>query len=118
MKKVRKELLVNEEFRMNGLLVDAVCQVKVYKKEDNGKYEVVISKPIMSKYLGKSTTNNFEDLATGIKKKYLGEVSSDQIDWFDFLEWSTPSYEDSLVKVSLDWNGAHYKNVHFQGRAI
>jgi hypothetical protein len=115
MKKLKKELLVNEELKMKGRLTDAICQVQVFRDED-GKHNVILSKPDIENYRGVSTTNYFENFATKVKESFLSQVNPLEIKWYDYQEWSSKNMENPLISVELDYERQTYTNPNFMGK--
>lgn len=113
---VSKKLIVDEQFVTDCFLVDAICQVQIFKLDSMDKYQVILSKPKVEKYQGKSTTNYFEVFATRIKKKYLANVKAEQIEWFDFHEWDSDVYESFHTLVTLEFDGNNFSNPNWMGR--
>ncbi len=107
--------MIDKEFKMDGAINSANCQVQIYAKCGGTKYEVILTEPKESDYKGVSTTNFFEKFATGIKDKFLKEVSAESIEWFDLLKWKNPGFEDQKVRVELTWNGSSYINPEWKG---
>jgi hypothetical protein len=113
MKKNKRELLVNDKLTVDGFMMDAICQVSIYKV--GSEYDVVLSNARTKKYLGKSTTNHFERFAKEVKEKHLADINPNKINWFDHPESGQSESEDLVVKVLLDWTGKEYDNIRFCG---
>ncbi|PIP96099.1 MAG: hypothetical protein COW00_20020 [Bdellovibrio sp. CG12_big_fil_rev_8_21_14_0_65_39_13] len=113
---VPKKLIVDEQFVTDGFLCDAICQVQIFKLEDMDRYQVILAKPKLDKYFGKSVTNFFEVFATRIKKKFLANVKASQIDWFNFLEWEAEGFDSFHTLVTLEFDGNNFSNPNWMGR--
>ena len=111
----KKKLVTETEYRTAGKIVDRVCKVQIFKQNDSGKYEVILTEPDDPKYLGISTTNYFEFFATKIKAKLLPNVPAEDIEWFDLMKWKYNSFEDQLLRVFMDWNGNEYQDPRWAG---
>jgi hypothetical protein len=109
-----KKLMIEEEFKTSGRVTDAVCKVQIYERDDAG-FAVILSDPDKENYRGVSTTNNFENFATGIKGKYLNNVSDKAIKWFDRIHFKGQGFDPLLVKVDLSWSGSRYSKPNWKG---
>ncbi|MBI2521208.1 MAG: hypothetical protein HYV97_12345 [Bdellovibrio sp.] len=112
----KKRLLMEQEFRTKGRIQkEAVCKVQIHINEDSGMHEVVLTEPEDKNYRGISTTNYFEVFATDVKNKFLQQVSSDKIQWFDLLKWKIPGLGEQLIAVKLDWKDGQYMDPQWRG---
>ena len=111
-----KRLIVDEQLVTKGRMVDAICQVQIFKVENSNRYQVVLSRPKVKNYQGRSTTNHFEVFATEVKKRFSADIDAAQIDWFNYLEWNNKDMESFPIRVELDFVGGQFGNAQFMER--
>lgn len=113
MPKNNKELIVNCNFKMDGIFTDAICELKIYSDRKN--YEVYMASPRGREFKGRSTTNGFERFATNIKHQYLKHVNPKRIRWVDDIGGPYNDDERLHIRVDLDWNGKSFENPRWLG---
>jgi hypothetical protein len=115
MKGNRGKLIINERFEMDsGREEKAKCDIEIYKKEGE-QYEVILTTPDFEEYKDIPVDYFFEEFATGIKKHYLNNISSDSIKWIERVKFSDskfhPDYEESY---DLNFDGEKYLGFDFE----
>ncbi|OFZ52139.1 MAG: hypothetical protein A2381_19025 [Bdellovibrionales bacterium RIFOXYB1_FULL_37_110] len=107
-----EKLIIDEEFKTWGKMMEAICNVKIYQGEEVGTYDVILTRPEHKDYHGIWTTMFFEFFATRIRDKYLKSVPAEKINWYDNWREESPYRETitELSKVFMQWNGEHYRD--------
>ena len=97
----KREVIVDEEFKMKRGKEEAKCNVRIVKGEGRKKYEVMLSKPTQGNYSGVSVTNFIEHFATEIKKTYLPFVFYRSIQWIEYQESEIDEFNNIKLAVSF-----------------
>lgn len=106
MRKETKTLELKTNVTIKGNFKEAVCSVEIYKMEDQKKLVVMMPPENVKDYIGGSTTNFYEEFATLIKRKYLMDISTENITWVDRLIFANSEEYPTIHKeVTMNFDG-------------